>query len=84
MMSLMATHCAVQAEGPSHPLILKGPTLKARLGDAEVLPDNEDSDTNQRLQEQREKEDNIACKLCLETTERYVLKETLECPCKLN
>lgn len=58
MMALRAAHCAVQAEGPSRPLILKDPTLKARLGDAAVLPDNEDADTNQRLQGQKEKEDN--------------------------
>lgn len=50
MMPLRATLCAVQAEGPSRPFILKDPTLKARLGDAAVLPNNEDADTNQRLQ----------------------------------
>lgn len=59
-MSLMAIHHAIQTERPSHPLILKDPTLKARLGDAAVLTDNEDSDTNQRLQELKEEEDNTA------------------------
>lgn len=69
--------CAVQAEGASRPFIQKDPALKARLGDAAVFPYNEDADTNQRLQEQKEKEDNTACKLSLEICIRLPYRKQL-------